>query len=103
MKQNFSIEFNRFLVIYGEPPKPDRVRCLKCKQWCREIKLPEFTMYFCESIFCTNIYELRRLKDGAWRLHDYGVGLQELLAQAGLEAQMTPPKPPKSPKLRVVK
>ena len=100
MKQNFSIEFDKFLVIYGGPDKPDRVRCLKCRQWCHEIKLPEFTMYFCSSLFCTNVMELRHLKDGAWHLEDYGACLQDLLDQVDLEAQLIPPA---ALKLRLVK
>lgn len=94
MKQNFSFEFDEFLVIYGNTPRKNRVRCLKCRQWCDEIRLPEFTMYFCESIFCTNTRELRQQKDESWELVDYGAGFKDLveLAQKDLKAQMTPPR-----------
>ena len=75
-KKDFSAGSNTFLIVHGNTPK---VRCLRCKQWCMQIELPDFVMYYCDSIFCTNVLELRRMKDGSWELHDYAAAVQALL------------------------
>lgn len=101
-KQNFSAASNTFLIDHGDPI---RVRCLRCKEWCQAIELPEFTMYFCTSVFCTNILELRHMIDGTWELHDYSGLIQEKQVIADLEKlleqalQSKDSKPPFIPRI----
>ena len=88
-KKNSLRERSSFLVIHGTPIK---VLCMKCRQACQGIKLPDYTMYFCESIHCTNILELRVLADGTQQIHDYASAAREALSKEQAQTLMTPPR-----------
>ena len=98
MRNGSSPGSNPFLIVLGNP---DKVCCLRCKEWCQEIALPDFTMYFCDSIYCTNILELRHMGDGSWKLHDYGAAVQTLLTESHVEQLLV--KPRRKTPLHVVK
>ena len=88
-KIDFSAASNTFLISHG---KETRVRCLCCKQECQKIELPEFTMYFCNFIFCLNTLELRQTRKGKWELHDYGSGIASLVDYGPIDQLLSQPK-----------
>lgn len=38
-------------------------------------------MFYCTSIFCSNILELRHMNDGTWELHDYSAQVEKMIIQ----------------------
>jgi hypothetical protein len=46
-----------------------RVFCRSCRQTCKKLALPRFTLFWCANRDCNNSGEVRLMREGTWNVY----------------------------------